>query len=73
MGQTYGVAIRDRYWEIFEKLRSEIGYADYWAPCYQWRRQIVPDGVSVGIRADFTAIKARDELTPLVGDATGSI
>ncbi|TPW00487.1 MAG: hypothetical protein USCAAHI_00060 [Beijerinckiaceae bacterium] len=44
MGQTYGVAIRDRYWEIFEKLRSEIGYADYWAPCYQWRRQIVPKG-----------------------------
>ena len=31
LAQTYGVATRDRYWEIFEKLRSEIGYADYWA------------------------------------------
>jgi beta-phosphoglucomutase-like phosphatase (HAD superfamily) len=26
LAQTYGVATRDRYWEIFEKLRSEIGY-----------------------------------------------
>ena len=31
----------------------------------------MPDGVSVGIRADFTAIKARDELTPLVGRCDG--
>jgi len=23
--QTYGVATRDRYWEIFEELRSERG------------------------------------------------
>lgn len=29
LAQSYGVATRDRYWEIFEKLRSEIGYADY--------------------------------------------
>jgi len=27
--QTYGAATRDRYWEIFEQLRSELGYADY--------------------------------------------
>jgi FMN phosphatase YigB (HAD superfamily) len=26
---TYGAAARDRYWEIFEELRSELGYADY--------------------------------------------
>src|SRR6266496_1349529 len=26
--QTYGAATRDRYWEIFEQLRSELGYAD---------------------------------------------
>src|ERR1700726_1430694 len=27
--QTYGVAARDRYWEILEGLRSELGYIDY--------------------------------------------
>jgi len=27
--QAYGVAARDRYWEILEQLRSELGYVDY--------------------------------------------
>src|SRR6516164_8376969 len=27
--QAYGVTARDRYWEIFEELRKELGYADY--------------------------------------------
>jgi hypothetical protein len=27
--QAYGKAARDRYWEILEKLRSELGYVDY--------------------------------------------
>jgi FMN phosphatase YigB (HAD superfamily) len=27
--QAYGVAARDRYWEILEKLRNELGYVDY--------------------------------------------
>jgi hypothetical protein len=25
----YGASVRDRYWEIFEKLKSQLGYADY--------------------------------------------
>jgi hypothetical protein len=27
--KSYGAAARDRYWTIFEKLRSELGYSDY--------------------------------------------
>jgi len=27
--RAYGTAARDRYWEILEKLRSELGYVDY--------------------------------------------
>jgi len=27
--QAYGSAARDRYWEILEELRSELGYVDY--------------------------------------------
>src|SRR6516165_6772649 len=29
LDQTYGVVARDRYWEILEELRSELGYVDY--------------------------------------------
>jgi len=35
--QTYGVATRDRYWEIFEQLRSEVGYADYLGALERYR------------------------------------
>jgi FMN phosphatase YigB (HAD superfamily) len=29
LSEYYGVAARDRFWEIFERLRSELGYSDY--------------------------------------------
>jgi FMN phosphatase YigB (HAD superfamily) len=29
LGEAYGAAARDRYWEILEGLRSELGYVDY--------------------------------------------
>jgi FMN phosphatase YigB (HAD superfamily) len=35
--QTYGKATRDRYWEIFEGLRSELGYADYLGALERYR------------------------------------
>jgi hypothetical protein len=27
--EQFGTTASDRYWEIFETLRSELGYADY--------------------------------------------
>jgi len=35
--RTYGKATRDRYWEIFEGLRSELGYADYLGALERYR------------------------------------
>lgn len=32
-----GAAGRDRYWEIFESLRTELGYADYLGACQRYR------------------------------------
>ena len=29
MEQSYGAHARDRYWDILEALRSELGYVDY--------------------------------------------
>jgi FMN phosphatase YigB (HAD superfamily) len=37
--QAYGVAARDRYWEIFEQLRSELGYADYLGALERYRTE----------------------------------
>ena len=33
----HGTAVRDRYWEIFENLRSELGYADYLGALERYR------------------------------------
>ena len=35
--QAYGVTARDRYWEIFEELRKELGYADYLGALERYR------------------------------------
>jgi FMN phosphatase YigB (HAD superfamily) len=32
-----GAAGRDQYWEIFESLRTELGYADYLGACQRYR------------------------------------
>jgi FMN phosphatase YigB (HAD superfamily) len=37
LAQTYGAATRDRYWKIFEELRSELGYADYLGALERYR------------------------------------
>ena len=37
--QAYGAAARDRYWEIFEQLRSELGYADYLGALERYRTE----------------------------------
>jgi len=35
--QTYGAATRDRYWEILEELRNELGYVDYLGALERYR------------------------------------
>jgi hypothetical protein len=35
--QAYGQATSDRYWAIFEELRSELGYADYLGALERYR------------------------------------
>jgi FMN phosphatase YigB (HAD superfamily) len=38
-----GLASRDRYWEIFEQLRSELGYADYLGALQRYRLEHLDD------------------------------
>src|SRR5579871_556884 len=35
--ENFGAASRDRYWEIFEVLRAELGYADYLGALQRFR------------------------------------
>jgi FMN phosphatase YigB (HAD superfamily) len=35
--ETFGADRRDRYWEIFEQLRAELGYADYLGALQRYR------------------------------------
>jgi len=37
----FGAASRDRYWTIFEALRTELGYADYLGALQRYRREEV--------------------------------
>src|SRR5438874_6208011 len=37
--ETDGTATRDRYWPIFEQLRSELGYADYLGALERYRTE----------------------------------
>ena len=37
--REFGAASRDRYWAIFEALRTELGYADYLGALQRYRAE----------------------------------
>src|SRR6201995_6203634 len=43
IGIEHGTAARNRYWEIFEKLRDELGYADYLGALERYRLEDMHD------------------------------
>jgi FMN phosphatase YigB (HAD superfamily) len=43
LAQEFGAASRDRYWEIFEALRDELGYADYLGALQRYRAGVAND------------------------------
>ena len=42
--EEFGVASSDRYWVIFEKLRAELGYADYLGALQRYRAEMDQGG-----------------------------
>lgn len=42
----FGADHRDRYWKIFEELRTELGYADYLGALQRYRSVEAGDGLS---------------------------
>ena len=43
IGVEYGEAARERYWQIFEELRTELGYADYLGALERYRLEDMHD------------------------------
>jgi FMN phosphatase YigB (HAD superfamily) len=43
LAREFGAASRDRYWVIFEQLRSELGYADYLGALQRYRLENLDD------------------------------
>ena len=43
LAESYGERTRDRYWEIFEELRGELGYADYLGALERYRVEDLHD------------------------------
>jgi hypothetical protein len=41
--RNYGVKARDRYWDLFEGLRGELGYADYLGALERYRLEELHD------------------------------
>ena len=47
LAAEFGTASRDRYWQFFEELRSELGYADYLGALQRYRlEELRADGSS---------------------------
>jgi FMN phosphatase YigB (HAD superfamily) len=43
LAREFGAESRDRYWAIFEELRSELGYADYLGALQRYRLEALCD------------------------------
>lgn len=43
LARVFGAQSRDRYWEIFEALRKELGYADYLGALQRYRASVTND------------------------------
>jgi FMN phosphatase YigB (HAD superfamily) len=43
LAQQFGSESRDRYWALFEALRTEVGYADYLGALQRYRREAPND------------------------------
>ena len=64
LAKAYGVAARDRYWQIFEDLRGELGYADYLGALERYRIEVgrnheVTPGEIVGAIANEAGLEGR--------------
>src|ERR1700724_2895601 len=49
LAEAYGAEAGNRYWDIFEKLRQELGYADYLGALQRFRLEMMNDPRGLGM------------------------
>jgi FMN phosphatase YigB (HAD superfamily) len=59
-----GLVSRDRYWAIFEQLRSELGYADYLGALQRYRMEHQDDPQVLGVSFFLLGYPFADRLYP---------
>ena len=64
LAREFGAAERDRYWEIFETLRRELGYADYLGALQRYRLGAVNDPALLQMSAFLVDYPFADRLYP---------
>ena len=68
--QSYGVAARDRYWEILEQLRNELGYVDYLGALERFRIETIHRPDVIRMSSWLVDYPFADRLYP---DALGAV
>lgn len=61
---TFGPEVRDRFWEIFEILRAELGYADYLGTLERYRLEAIHHPKVLRIANWLTDYPFRERLYP---------
>jgi hypothetical protein len=64
LAEAYGSATRDRYWAIFEQLRSELGYADYLGALERYRLEDMHNPKLLLMACWFAEYRFADRLYP---------
>jgi phosphoglycolate phosphatase-like HAD superfamily hydrolase len=62
--QKLGVANSARYWEIFERIRTDLGYADYLGTLQQFRREMPHDPQIIAISTFLLSYQFESRLFP---------
>jgi FMN phosphatase YigB (HAD superfamily) len=66
---TLGAAQRDRYWEIFTRLRTELGYADYLTALQRLRSGLEDDPALLRMSEFMLEYPFRERLYPFALEA----
>jgi FMN phosphatase YigB (HAD superfamily) len=69
LAREFGAASRDRYWAIFETLRTELGYADYLGALQRYRLGAMNDPRLLLMSAFLVDYPFADRLYPRALDA----
>jgi FMN phosphatase YigB (HAD superfamily) len=64
LASEFGPESRDRYWEIFEALRAELGYADYLGALQRYRLGLMSDPRLLQMSAFLVDYPFADRLYP---------